>query len=121
MTSGRESVEGGVRTQNDGGGTDLSREEKTAVRVQRFLEGDGGMVIGHTPDGTAWEDQEKNVELDRRSYRSRRRGGANNLSDRVPQGGDEGVPSGGVPRKGRDTDSDEGTFLAQKYMVQYFG
>ena len=39
-------------------------------------------------------------------------GGANNISDRVPQGGDEGVPSGRVPGNGRNTDSDEGAFLA---------
>ena len=33
--------------------------------------------------------------------------------DRVPyQGGDEGIPSGGLPGKGRDADDDEGAFLA---------
>ena len=76
-------------------------------------EGDGGRVTGHTPNGTEWENQGKNVEMDQRSYRMRRRGESNNLLDRVPQGGDEGVPSGGVPGKGRDADGDEVTFLAQ--------
>ena len=40
-------------------------------------------------------------------------GGADHLSDRVPQGGDEGVPSGRLPGKDRDADGDEVTFLAQ--------
>ena len=35
----------------------------------------------------------------------------NRDSDRVPQGGDEGVSSGRMPVKGRDKDGDEGTFL----------
>ena len=36
-----------------------------------------------------------------------------NLSDIVPdQGRDEGIPSGGMTRKGWDTDGDEDTFLA---------
>ena len=39
--------------------------------------------------------------------------GADYLSDRVPQGGDEGVPSGELPGKDRDADGDDGTFLAQ--------
>ena len=52
------------------------------------------------------------MDLDRRSYGRGGRGGSNNISDRVPQGGDEGVSSGRVPGKGRDTDGDEGTFLA---------
>ena len=51
------------------------------------------------------------MELDRRTY-GRRRGGANHISDRVPQGGDKGVPSGRVPRKGQDVDCNEVTFLA---------
>ena len=36
-------------------------------------------------------------------------GGANNILDTVPQGGgDEGVPSGGFPRKVQDADGYEG-------------
>ena len=42
-----------------------------------------------------------------------RRRGNKNLSDRVPeQGRYKGIPSGGLPRKGRDTDGDEDVFLA---------
>ena len=40
-----------------------------------------------------------------------RRGGAKDISDRVPQGGDEGVSSGRMPGKGWDKDVDEGEFL----------
>ena len=42
-----------------------------------------------------------------------REGGKHNIPDRVPdQGRDEGIPSGGLTRKGRDTDGDESIFLA---------
>ena len=50
------------------------------------------------------------MELDRSRHGRR---GTTHPSDRVPdQGGDEGMISGGLPRKGRDTDGDEGAFLA---------
>ena len=81
--------------------------------MRGLQEGSGGRVTRHTLIGTAWENQGKNVELDQRSYGRRMRGGANNLSDIVPQGGDKGIPSGGLPGKGRDVDGDEGKFLAQ--------
>ena len=81
--------------------------------MQGLRKGDGGGVTGHTPHVTAWENQGKKVDLDRRSYgRGRRRGGANNISDRVSQGGYKGVSSGRVPGKGRDTNGNEGAFLA---------
>ena len=112
MPSGRESVGGGVRTQNDRVGTDVSGVEKRAGRVQGLGKGDDGGVTGHTPHVTAWENQVKKVDLDRHSYgRVRRRGGANNILDRVPQGGGKVVSSGRVPGKVRDTDGDEGAFL----------
>ena len=45
------------------------------------------------------------VDLDQSSHGSR---GTTHLSDRVPdQGGEEGMP-----RKGQDTDGDEGAFMA---------
>ena len=51
------------------------------------------------------------MELDRRSHGRRR--GTTHLSDRVPnQGGDEGIPSGGLPGKGQNTNGDEGAFMA---------
>ena len=53
------------------------------------------------------------MDLDRRSYRrGRRRGVANNILNRLTQGGDEGVSNGRVPGKGRDTDGDEDAYLA---------
>ena len=48
-----------MRTQNDGGGTDVSREEKISGRVRGLREGGGVRVTGHTPNGTAWEDPQK--------------------------------------------------------------
>ena len=52
------------------------------------------------------------MDLDQRSYGRGGRGGANKIPDRVPQGEVEGVSSGRVPGKVRDTDGDEGAFLA---------
>ena len=52
------------------------------------------------------------MDLDQRSYGRGGRGVSKNKSDRVPQGRDEGVASGRVPRKGRDMDGDEGACLA---------
>ena len=80
--------------------------------MRGLREGGGGGVARYTPHGAAWENQGRKVELDRRNY-GRRRGGADHLSDRVLQGGDKRVPSGGLPGKGRDADSNEDTFLAQ--------
>ena len=80
VPNGRKPVGGSVRTQNDGGGADVSREGKRAGGVRGLWEGAGGRVAGHTSNGTAWEIQGIKVELDRRSY-GRRRGGADHLSD----------------------------------------
>ena len=101
MPSGRKSFGGGVRAYNDGGGTDVSREETGAGGVQGLRKGVGGGVIGYTPHDTAWKNQGEMVKLDRHSNGEDRRG-SNNISDRVPQGGDEGVSSGRVPGKGQD-------------------
>ena len=111
MPNGRKPVGGSIRTQNDGGGSDVLREETRAGRVRGLWEGDGDRVAGRTSDGTSRESQGRKVELDRRS--NGRRGGTDHLSDRVSQGGGEGMTSGGLPGKGRDADNDEGTFLAQ--------
>ena len=113
VPSGRQPVRGGLRTQDDGGGADILRETKRAGRVRGLLEGDGGRVAGSSSDGTAWEGKGVQVEMNRRSH-GRRRRGTKHLSDRVPhQGGDDGMPSGGLPGKGQDADGDEGAFLVQ--------
>ena len=51
------------------------------------------------------------MDIDRRGYGGVRRGRASDISDRVPQGGDEGVSSGRFSGKVRDIDDDAGTFL----------
>ena len=77
--------------------------------MQGLREGDGGRVAGILLDDAAWEGEGGQVELERISHGRRRN---TNLSDRFPyQGMDEGVPSGGIPRKGWDTDGDENVFL----------
>ena len=78
--------------------------------MRGLREGDGGRVAGIPSDDTAWEGKGGKVELELSSHWRR---GNTNLSDRVPdRRRDEGVPSGGLPRKGRDTDGDEGAFMA---------
>ena len=111
MPSSREPVRGGVRAYNDGGGTDVSIEKTGAGRVQRLRKGVDGRVIGYTLHDIAWKNQGEMVELNQHSYGGGR-GGANNISDSVPQGGDAGVSSGRLPGKGQDEDGDEGAFLA---------
>ena len=99
VPGGRQPIGGGVRTQGDGVGADVSGETKGA-----------GRVAGSPSDDTAWEGKGVQVELELSSHWRR---GSTNLSDRVPdQGMDEGMPSGGLPRKGRDTNGNEGAFLA---------
>ena len=78
--------------------------------MQGLREGDGVRVAGILSDDTAWEGKGGKVELDRIIHGRR---GTTHLSDRVTyQGGDKGLPSGGLTRKGQDTDGDEGEFLA---------
>ena len=109
VPSSRQPVGGGVRTQDDGGGADVLREEKRAGRVQGLQEGGGGRVAGSPSDDAAWEVKGRQVELDLRIH-GRRRGTAH-LSDRIPdQGGDKVMPSRGLLGKGRDTDGNEGEF-----------
>ena len=51
------------------------------------------------------------MDMDRRSYRRGGRGRSKDISDRFPQGGDEGVSSGRMPGTVRDKDGDEGALL----------
>ena len=92
---GRQPVGGGIRTQDDGGGADVSRKTKIAGRVRGLREGDGGRVAGSPSDDTAWEGKGRQVELDRRSHGRR---GTTHLSDRVTdQGGTRECPVEGCP------------------------
>ena len=69
---------------------------------------DSGRVAGIPPDDSAQEGEGGPVELERLSYGRQTK----NISDRFPdQGRAEGLPSGGLPRKGWDTDDDEDAFL----------
>ena len=94
---------------NDGGGADVLGETKGAGQVWGLREGDGGKVSGIPSYDASWEGEGRQVELERISHGRRRN---TNLLDRVPnQGRDKGMPSGGLSRKGWDTDGDEYAFL----------
>ena len=73
--------------------------------------GGGGRVTRLTPQVSVWESKVKTMDIDRRSYGRGRRGRSKDISDRVPQGGDEGVSSGRMPGTGRDKDGDEGAYM----------
>ena len=110
MPGGRKTIGGGLQTQDDRGGADVLGETKGAGRVRGLQEGDGSRFAGNPLDDTTWEGESGQVELEQSSHRRRIK---SNISDRVTdQGSEEGIPSGGLPRKGRDTDGDEGSFLA---------
>ena len=53
MSGGRNSIGGGVRKEDDGGGADIPVTAEGAGRVRGMWEGDGGGVAGIPPDDTA--------------------------------------------------------------------
>ena len=108
VSSSRQSIGGGVRKEDDGGEADVSGTTEGAGRVQGMREGDGGRVAGIPPDDAARKGKGGTVELERLRHGRQTK----NILDRFPdQGRAEGLPSGGLPRKGWDTDGDEDEFL----------
>ena len=79
--------------------------------MQGLRKGGGGRVTGLTPHVTALESKGNMMDMDRRSYRRGGRGRAKDISDRVPQGGDEGVSSRGMSRTGQNKHGNEGALL----------
>ena len=76
--------------------------------MRGMWEGDGGRVSGIPPYDAAQKVEGGTVELERLSHGRRTK----NISDRFPdQGRAKGLPSGGLPRKGWDTDGNEDEFL----------
>ena len=73
-------------------------------------ERDGGRVAGIPSDDIAREGEGGKVELESLIHGGRQ---TKNISDRfTDQGRAKGVPSGGLPRKGWDTDGNEDAFFA---------
>ena len=79
--------------------------------MQGFQKVGVGRVTGLTPHVSTQESKVKMMDMDRRSDGRGRRGRAKDISDRVPQGGVEGVSSGRMPGTGQDKDGDEGALL----------
>ena len=79
--------------------------------MRGLRKGGGGWVTGLTPHDPAWEGKGKVMDMDRRGYGRGRRGRASEISDGVPQGGDDGVSSGRLSGEGRDTDGDADALL----------
>ena len=108
MSGGSQSIGGGVQTEDDGRGYDVSGTTEGAGRVQGMREGDGGRVAGIPPDDAAQKGEVGPVELGSISHGRR----ATNISDSfTDQGRAEELPCGGLPRKGWYKDGNEDTFL----------
>ena len=76
--------------------------------MRRMWGGDGGRVAGIPPDDAAQEGERVTVDMECLGYGRQTK----NISDRYPdQGRAKGLPSGGLPRKGWDTDGNEDEFL----------
>ena len=109
MSGGRQPIGGGVRTEDYGGGADVSGTTEEAGRVRGMQEIDGGKVAGIPSDEAAQKGEGGTMDMERLSHGGRR---TKNIPDRCPdQGRAKGLPSGGLPRKGWDTDGDEDTFM----------
>ena len=108
VSGGRQSIGGGVRTEDDGGRANVSGMTEGAGRVRGMWEGDGGRVAGIPSDDAARKGKERTVELGSLRYGRRPK---NILGSFPDQGRAEVLPSGGLPRKGWDTDGDEDEFL----------
>ena len=90
VSGDRQSIGGGVRTEDGGGGADVSGTTEGAGRVQGMREGGGGRVDGFPPDDAARKGEGVTVELERLSHGRRNK----NILDRfTDQGMDEGLPS----------------------------
>ena len=108
VSGGRQSIGGGVPTEDYRGGADVSGTTEGAGQVRGMREGDGGRVTGIPPDDSAQKGEGGTVELERLSHGRRTK----NILDRFTnQRRAEGFPSGGLSRKGWDTDGDEDAFM----------
>ena len=89
----------GRRMTGGGGNIQGTAERKGTVRV--LWERDGGGIIGITQRDTAWAGGRGAVELGSFGHRRRAADGPDGLTD---QGRAAELPSGGLPRPGRDKD-----------------
>ena len=110
VSGGRQPIGGayGRKMTGGGGGGDVSGTTEGAGRLRGMWEGDGGRVAGIPSDDAARKGEGGTMDLERLSHGRRTK----NILDRFPdQGRAKGLPSGGLPRKGWETDSDEDAFL----------
>ena len=108
VSGGRQSIGGGVRTEDDRGGADVSGTTEGAGQARVMREGNGGRVSGIPPDDVAWKGEGVTLEL--RSISHGRQ--STNILDSFPdQERAEELPCGGLPRKGWDTVGDEDAFM----------
>ena len=113
MTGGRDTDGGSIREKDDGGGPSIPGTAERTGTVWGMQEGDGGRIVGVPQGDTAWAGGRGAVELG--SFGHRRR--AADVLDGLPnQGRAAELPCRGLPRKGRDTDSDADAFLQLAFL-----
>ena len=94
--------------EDDGVGSDIPGTAERAGRVRGMRERDGGGIAGIPPDDTIWTGKGGAVEIGNLGHMRR----PTDISAGLPeQGRAKELPCGGLPRKGRDTDSDADAFL----------
>ena len=104
----RDTVGGSIREEDDGGETNIPVTKERAGTVRGMREGDGGRVFGVPQNDTAWEGNSGAIDLGSLSHGRRTADVSVSLPD---QGRAAKMPSGGLPRMGRDKDGDADALL----------
>ena len=104
----RDTVGSGVQEEDDGGGTNIPGAAEGTGRVWGMREGDGSGIVGTPQDDTAWADNRGAMELGSLDHGRRP---ADVLAVLPDQGRAAELPYRGLPRTGRDKDSNADEFL----------
>ena len=81
--------------------------------MRGLRKGDGGGVARLSPHDATWLRTGEEMGMDGHGHGGGRRWRGTIIQAGVPQGGDNGVPSGRVPGEGRDTDGDARALLEE--------
>ena len=93
--------------------TDTQGEEEGENHMRGLRKGDGVGVARLTPQDATRQRTGEEMGMGGRVHGGEGRGRDTNIQAGVPQGGDNGVPSGRVPGEGRDTDGDARALLEE--------
>ena len=105
---GGDSFGGSIRDKYYGGGPNIPVTAERTGTVQGMGERDGNRIVGIPQGDTAWAGGRVVMDLGRLSHGRQTADVSDGLSD---QGRAAELPSGGLPRTGRDEDGDVGALL----------